>query len=56
MDMEGKSREIRGIRAKVLIFADLFAAWWIMELMTYDGRTGFDAYDFALIPILATGA
>lgn len=43
---------IRQLRLALMIFAALFALWWIVEFLTYAGRTsGFDAFDFVVVPI-----
>jgi hypothetical protein len=44
---------IRQIRLGIMIFAGLFVLWWIVEFLTYAGRTsGFDAFDLTFVPIV----
>jgi hypothetical protein len=44
---------IRQIRLGIMIFVGLFALWWIVEFLTYAGRTrSFDAFDLAFVPII----
>jgi hypothetical protein len=41
---------IRQIRFALMIAGALFALWWIVEFLTYGGRTsGFDAFDFLFV-------
>ncbi len=49
---------IRQVRTGLLIAAGAFVLWWIVEFVTYAGRTsGFDAFDLLLILIaVAIGA
>jgi hypothetical protein len=43
---------IRQIRFGLMIAVALFALWWIVEFLTYGGRTGaFDAFDFLFLPL-----
>jgi hypothetical protein len=43
---------IRQVRLGLMISAGLFALWWIVEILTYAGRTaGFDAFDFLFVLI-----
>jgi len=47
------SRQIRQVRLGLMICAGLFALWWIIEFITYAGRTsGFDAFDFLFLLIV----
>jgi hypothetical protein len=46
---------IREIRRAIVVFAGLLVIWWIVEFVTYSGRSGVDAFDFVLVPLLAAG-
>src|SRR6202022_4663106 len=44
---------IRQIRLGIMIFAGLLVLWWIVEFLTYAGRTrSFDAFDLTFVPII----
>jgi hypothetical protein len=43
-DAQAVLSKIRRVRLGLMISAGLFALWWIVEILTYAGRTsGFDA-------------
>lgn len=47
---------IREIRTAIAVFAVLFVLWWVVEFITYAGRSGgIDAFDFLLVPIVGIG-
>ena len=52
---ESQIREIREVRHALGLFAVLSVLWWIVEFLTYAGRTEFDALDFGFIALVATG-
>jgi hypothetical protein len=51
-DARAASLRIRQVRIGLMISAGLFALWWIVEFLTYAGRTSaFDAFDFLFVLI-----
>jgi hypothetical protein len=46
---------IRQIRRAIIIFVSLLVVWWIVEFITYSGRSGVDAFDFVALPIICIG-
>jgi len=52
---EREIREIREVRHALVLFAALSALWWIVEFVTYAGRTRFDVLDFGFIALLVAG-
>ena len=52
-DAKAAFSRIRRVRIGLMISAGLFALWWIVEFLTYAGRTsGFDAFDFLFVLIV----
>ena len=50
--VETELSRIRQVRIGLMIAAGAFVIWWIVEFVTYAGRTsGFDAFDLLLILI-----
>ena len=51
-DARAASLRIRQVRIGLMISTGLFALWWIVEFLTYAGRTSaFDAFDFLFVLI-----
>jgi hypothetical protein len=50
-----RAAKIREIRRAIVIFSLLSVLWWIVEFITYVGRTAPDAFDAAFVAILAVG-
>jgi hypothetical protein len=51
-DARAASARIRQVRIGLMIATALFVLWWIVEFLTYAGRTsGFDTFDFLFILI-----
>lgn len=47
---------IREIRIALAVFAGLLVIWWVVEFLTFAGRSGgIDAFDFVLAPIAGIG-
>ncbi len=55
LDEQAGLARIREIRRAIAVFIGLLVVWWIVEFITYSGRTGVDAFDFVAVPILAIG-
>ena len=53
---ERKIREIREVRHALALLVVLSVLWWIVEFVTYAGRTEFDVLDLGFIALLVIGA